>query len=97
MKPFLVLMSLLNVGIASVSGFFAMRVPFVFGTGGAIGNTSETAAVVPFALVAAFPMFCLIAAALPFLLEGRRMCRAAVALALAPSVIALGVGAIVLV
>lgn len=96
MRAFLVLMSLLNVGLAALSGYFAVRAPFVFDTGGAVANAGDVARepVVPFALVAAYPVFCLIAATLPLVLHERGVSRAAIALSLLPSVIAVSVVAV---
>lgn len=92
MRPFLILASIANVALAALSGFAVAQMPGVFDTGG-VGAGVESGAIaheysVPFALVAAFPVFCLIAAALPLLLHGRGRGRAALAVALLPAIIA---------
>lgn len=89
MRAFFVLMSLANVALAAASGFFVARAPFVFDTGGAGVTDVET--VVPFALVVSYPVFCLIAAALPLVLIGRGKFRAAFIISVLPGLIAAAV------
>ena len=85
MRSVLIWMALVNVALAAMAGFFVAEAPSVFGTGGIERGEGPF---VPFALVAAFPMFCLFAAVLPLLLHGRGATRSALGLSLLPACIA---------